>query len=91
MCTSFLPACCARTLTKNYFLSHFHSDHYGGIASSWDAGTIYCSLPTASLVHQQLGVDKKHLHPLPMNTPTVIESRGRAVTVTLLDANHCPG
>eukprot|EP00536_Pseudo-nitzschia_multiseries_P000674 jgi/Psemu1/233899/estExt_Genewise1.C_80150 len=79
------------SLTRNYFLSHFHADHYGGIASSWDHGTIYCSLATASLVSQQLGVDKKYLHPLPMNVPTVIESRGKAVTVTLLDANHCPG
>jgi DNA cross-link repair 1A protein len=72
------------------FLSRF-ADHYGGITSSWDAGTIYCSLPTASLVHQQLGVDKKYVHPLPMMTPTVIESRGKPITVTLLDANHCPG
>ena len=51
------------SLTKNYFLTHFHSDHYGGITSSWDAGIIYCSLPTAKLVHQQLGVDMKYLHP----------------------------
>jgi DNA cross-link repair 1A protein len=79
------------SLTKNYFLSHFHSDHYGGITSSWNAGIIYCSLPTATLVNQQLGVDKKYLHPLPMMTPTVLESRGKPVTVTLLDANHCPG
>ncbi len=79
------------SLTRNYFLTHFHSDHYGGITSSWNAGTIYCSLPTASLVSQQLGVDKKYIHPLPMNTPTVVESRGKAVTITLLDANHCPG
>lgn len=52
---------------------------------------IYCSLPTANLVSQQLGVDKKYLHPLGMNTPLVIESKGKPVTVTLLDANHCPG
>jgi DNA cross-link repair 1A protein len=26
-----------------------------------------------------------------MYTPSIIESRGKAVTVTLLDANHCPG
>ena len=26
-----------------------------------------------------------------MTTPTVVESEGRPVTVTLLDANHCPG
>ena len=66
-------------------------DHYGGITSSWHTGTIYCSLPTANLVNQQLGVDKKYLHPLPMMTPTVIESKGKPITVTLLDANHCPG
>lgn len=42
-------------------------------------------------VNQQLRVDKKYIHPIPMNTPTVIESRGKPITVTLLDANHCPG
>jgi len=79
------------TLSQNYFLTHFHSDHYGGITKQWNEGTIYCSLPTANLVNQQLGVDKRFLHPLPMNSPTIIESRGKPVTVTLLDANHCPG
>ena len=78
-------------LTQNYWLTHFHSDHYGGITRHWNAGTIYCSLPTANLVHEQLGVDRRRLHPLPVRTPTVLESRGGPVTVTLLDANHCPG
>lgn len=77
------------SLTSNYFLSHYHSDHYGGISSSWDAGTIYCSLPTAKLVSQQLRVNKKFLHPLELNQATVILSRGKPITVTLLDANHC--
>jgi DNA cross-link repair 1A protein len=89
VCDGFLYA--RSTLTKNYFLTHFHADHYGGISSNWDAGIIYCSLATATLVAQQLRVDKKYLHPIPMNTPTVIASRGKPVTVTLLDANHCPG
>jgi len=79
------------TLTENYFLTHFHADHYGGLTKTWTAGTIYCSLPTANLVNQQLGIDRKYLHPLPMLTPVVIESQGKAITVTLLDANHCPG
>jgi DNA cross-link repair 1A protein len=80
-----------QTLTKNYFLSHFHSDHYGGITKSWTTGIIYCSVVTANLVHKQLGVDRQYLHPLSLYTPTVIESRGKAATVTLLHANHCPG
>ena len=45
-------------------------------------------MPTANLVNQQLGVDKKYLHPLPMDEPTVIASKGKPVTVTLLNANH---
>lgn len=104
-----------RTLSENYFLTHFHSDvscvpaivclmrfesrltgfipyqHYGGIAKNWSDGTIYCSLPTANLVHQQLRVEKKYLHPIPLNTPTAIASKGKSIIVTLFDANHCPG
>jgi DNA cross-link repair 1A protein len=78
-------------MTQNHFLTHFHSDHYGGITKAWNSGTIYCSVATANLVNQQLGIDRKWLHPLPMLTPVVIESRGKPVTVTPLDANHCPG
>eukprot|EP00579_Thalassiosira_antarctica_P031049 CAMPEP_0202032200 /NCGR_PEP_ID=MMETSP0905-20130828/65400_1 /ASSEMBLY_ACC=CAM_ASM_000554 /TAXON_ID=420261 /ORGANISM="Thalassiosira antarctica, Strain CCMP982" /LENGTH=983 /DNA_ID=CAMNT_0048596055 /DNA_START=87 /DNA_END=3037 /DNA_ORIENTATION=+ len=80
-----------KSLSENYFLTHFHADHYGGIGKTWSEGAIYCSLSTANLVHQQLGVDKRYLHPLPMNTPTVIASKDKPVTVTLLNANHCPG
>jgi len=79
------------TLTKNYWLTHFHSDHYGGIDKNWNCGTIYCSLPTANLVHERLGVERTFLHPLGLNTPVVVESMGKPVTVTLIDANHCPG
>lgn len=78
-------------LTGNYFLTHFHSDHYSGITKSWCEGIIFCSLPTANLVHEQLGVDRQYLHPLPLLTPTTLPSKNKAVTVTLLDANHCPG
>ena len=79
-------------LTQNYFLTHFHSDHYGGITRHWDSGTIYCSNPTANLVHSQLGVEWKYLHALPMNRSVSINTfRGISVTVTLVDANHCPG
>lgn len=42
-------------------------------------------------MNQNLGVEQKYLHPLPMNEPAIISSKGQAVKVTLLDANHCPG
>ncbi len=42
-------------------------------------------------MNQNLGVEQKFLHPLPMNEPTIIYSKDKAVKVTLLDANHCPG
>lgn len=88
----YLSSChYSHALTSNYFLTHFHSDHYGGITKQWNEGIIYCSAPTANLVNQQLGVERRWLHPLPMNTPNVIESKGKPVTVTLLEANHCPG
>lgn len=37
-----------------------------------------------------LSVDKKWVHPLPMDKPTVIPNTN-GVTVTLIEANHCPG
>jgi DNA cross-link repair 1A protein len=79
-------------LTSNYFLTHFHADHYGGLTKGWSAGIIYCSSVTANLVQQQLGVSSKFLHVLPMNQTMTLETRsGKRVNVTLIDANHCPG
>jgi DNA cross-link repair 1A protein len=77
--------------THQFFLTHFHADHYGGITKNWKYGTIYCSHITASLVQSQLGVESHHLHPLPLFQPITLTSKGQSVTVTLLDANHCPG
>ena len=37
-----------------------------------------------------LSVDKKWVYPLPMDTPTIIPNTN-GVTVTLIEANHCPG
>ena len=79
---------------KTYFLTHFHSDHYGGIDKNWDAGTIYCSPITAKLVIQELRVDPKYIHPIQLNRPFTVVSPdclGMDVTVTLINANHCPG
>ncbi|XP_066914790.1 uncharacterized protein [Clytia hemisphaerica] len=69
-----------------YFLTHFHSDHYGGLKKSFK-GKLYCSQITASLVTSQLRVSSACIHVLPMNKTVEVEG----VKITLFDANHCPG
>ncbi|KAH9479471.1 DNA cross-link repair protein pso2/snm1 [Psilocybe cubensis] len=73
-----------------YFLTHAHSDHYTNLSSTWKHGPIYCSQSTANLIVHKLSVEKKWVHPLPMDTPTVIPDTN-GVFVTLIEANHCPG
>lgn len=73
-----------------YFLTHAHSDHYTNLSSNWKSGPIYCSECTANLIIHMLAVDRKWVHPLPMDVPTVIPNTS-GVTVTLIEANHCPG
>ncbi|KAI6024410.1 DRMBL-domain-containing protein [Pisolithus marmoratus] len=77
-----------------YFLTHAHSDHYTSLTSSWKKRPYLLFRQdievTANLVIHMLSVDPKWVHPLPMDTPTVIPDTG-GVVVTLIDANHCPG
>ena len=73
-----------------YFLSHFHSDHYIGLTSTWTHGPIYCSRVTANLVRQQLRVDPKYVVDLEFEQ-TVNVPNTRGVKVTMISANHCPG
>ena len=73
-----------------YFLSHFHSDHYIGLTSSWCHGPIYCSKVTANLVRQQLRVDPNLVVPLDFEEKVEIPNTN-GVSVTMLPANHCPG
>ncbi|KAI9121646.1 hypothetical protein K1719_008679 [Acacia pycnantha] len=70
-----------------YFLSHFHSDHYGGLSKNWTHGPIYCTTLTARLVQMCLSVNPLYICPLELNAKHVIEG----ITVTLLEASHCPG
>lgn len=76
-----------KTPCTHWVLTHFHSDHYGGLDRTWCHGKIYASQVTASLAAQRLGVPPQWLVPLPMSRPILIAG----VKVTLLDANHCPG
>ncbi|KAH9951149.1 DNA repair metallo-beta-lactamase-domain-containing protein [Amylocystis lapponica] len=73
-----------------YFLTHAHSDHYTNLSSNWKNGPIYCSEGTANLIVHMLAVDRKWVHPLPVDLPTLIPDTG-GVRVTLIEANHCPG
>ncbi|KAL1920631.1 uncharacterized protein VTP21DRAFT_1008 [Calcarisporiella thermophila] len=70
-----------------YFLSHFHSDHYGGLSKGWKHGPIYCSYVTRNLLIYKIGVNPSFIHPLPLDQVCKIED----VNVVLIDANHCPG
>ncbi|XP_005097518.1 uncharacterized protein LOC101851577 [Aplysia californica] len=69
-----------------YVLTHFHYDHYGGLTKKF-AQPIFCSPITANLVESRLGVDSKWINRLPMWQPCQVAG----VTLTLMEANHCPG
>ncbi|KAF2460058.1 DNA repair metallo-beta-lactamase-domain-containing protein [Lineolata rhizophorae] len=73
-----------------YFLSHFHSDHYMGLTSSWSHGPIYCSKVTGNLVRQQLRVDPKWVVDLEFEAKKEVPGTN-GVHVTMIPANHCPG
>lgn len=79
-----IPGC------EGYLLSHFHSDHYMGLNASWVHGPIYCSEITARLLETKLGVAPDFIHALPMEKPCLLSGKDN-LTVTLIDANHCPG
>lgn len=73
-----------------YLLTHAHSDHYTNLSKSWSNGPIYCSETTANLIIHMLEVDPKWVHGLPNDMPFEMPNTG-GVTVTPIEANHCPG
>uniref|UniRef100_A0A8D0DHT0 5' exonuclease Apollo n=1 Tax=Salvator merianae TaxID=96440 RepID=A0A8D0DHT0_SALMN len=76
-----------------FFLSHMHSDHTVGLSSTWNQ-PIYCSPITGQILHHRLKVAKQWIHPMEVGESHVIplDEVGReTMTVTLIDANHCPG
>ena len=63
-----------------YFLSHFHSDHYGGITKKWcrertiDSKIIYCSEITGRLLNIRYSVEPCHLFSMKNDTRYKIHS-----------------
>ncbi|KAK3566372.1 hypothetical protein QTP86_032304 [Hemibagrus guttatus] len=77
-----------------FFLSHMHSDHTSGLTSTWSHRPIYCSPLTAKLLKLKLQVNEKWIRPLEVGEPHMLplDDIGKEkLTVTLIDANHCPG
>ncbi|XP_033925652.1 5' exonuclease Apollo [Melopsittacus undulatus] len=72
-----------------FFLSHLHADHTVGLGSTWDR-PLYCSPCTARLLPRRLQVPTRWIRPLEVGESHVLGEEV-TVTVTLLDANHCPG
>ncbi|CAI4048412.1 DNA cross-link repair protein PSO2 SKDI_13G2680 [Saccharomyces kudriavzevii IFO 1802] len=80
---------------SQYFLSHFHSDHYMGLKKSWNnpdenpvKKILYCSKITAILVNLKFKIPMDEIQILPMNKRFWITD---VISVVTLDANHCPG
>ncbi|KAM8976245.1 5' exonuclease Apollo [Pelodytes ibericus] len=76
-----------------FFLSHMHSDHTSGLTSTWK-NPVYCSPITAKLLKHKLKVNSKWIKPLEVGLCHMLpldDTGIETVTVTLIDANHCPG
>ena len=76
---------------RYYFLTHFHSDHYNGLNHNWKYGYIYCSQTTCNFLCNILFIDIKWIKVININEPFILNNADNQVTVTSLDANHCPG
>ncbi|CAN6451426.1 unnamed protein product [Victoria cruziana] len=72
---------------SDWFLTHFHTDHYQGLTRGFCHGKIYCSSITARLVNKKIGVPLDRIEVLPLNQKIIIKGIG----ITCMDANHCPG
>ncbi|KAA0714049.1 5' exonuclease [Triplophysa tibetana] len=79
---------------RMFFLSHMHADHTSGLTSTWSYRPIYCSPLTAKLLKLKLQVKEKWIRPLEVGEShmLLLDDLGKErMTVTLIDANHCPG
>ena len=74
-----------------YFLSHMHADHYQGLHNEWCRGPIYCSEVTRQLLIRKWPGLSSRATALSVDNTTVVQLAQRAtLSITLIDANHCP-
>lgn len=76
-----------------FFLSHMHADHTSGLTPTWSR-PIYCSPITAVLLKHKFNIADKFIRPLELGESHCVPLDGvgtETMTVTLIDANHCPG
>lgn len=72
-----------------FFLTHAHSDHFSSLSRAQPFhGDVLCSDITARLMRLPWRRPLTHYRPLALNIAHVLEP---GLSVTLLDANHCPG
>lgn len=79
-------------INRYFILTHFHSDHYRGITSTWKNGFIYCTPITSRLLQSQIHVSANYIREISMNEAINIQSiNGYSANITFIHANHCPG
>ena len=88
-----------RTPPGAHFLTHAHSDHLVGLKNDWRSPTgakIYCTAITEALIlrkYPKLLDGPTSIVTLAADQPTVVDlgGTGELLTVTAIDAGHCPG
>ncbi|XP_069689365.1 uncharacterized protein [Periplaneta americana] len=74
-----------------HFLTHCHADHTVGLTSTWRF-PIYTSLFNAWMLKTKFKINPHRLKPLIIGRSYIIKlPRNGEMSVTLIDANHCPG
>ncbi|KAK1349987.1 hypothetical protein LUQ84_000974 [Hamiltosporidium tvaerminnensis] len=71
----------------HYFLTHFHSDHYNGLTSSFTP-KIYCSQTTANLLTKKIRIPVKNIVVLNLYEKYLLDNDDYVIPI---DAHHCPG
>ncbi|KAI4836891.1 DNA repair metallo-beta-lactamase protein [Plasmodium brasilianum] len=75
-----------KEITKIYFLTHFHADHYMNINKYFNEN-VFSSTITKKLLTNIIGVNEKYVHNLKINRNYYLFN----FEIVFIDANHCPG